>query len=66
MLNLFENYLPIPFTNNYILHYMKTRDYYLRTVFIDTGGLPIVQPCIIKHQPDIVTVLPRIRVLPCV
>lgn len=42
MLNLFENYLFIFFINNYILYYMKIRDYYFRIVFIDTGGFFIV------------------------
>ena len=42
------------------LHSLST---HLCTVSVDPGRLPVVDPRIVKHEPHVVHVLPRIRVL---
>lgn len=36
----------------------------LGAVFVDAGGLAVVQPGVVEHQPDILDVLPGLLVLP--
>lgn len=38
----------------------------LGAVLVDAGCLAVVQPGIVKHQPDILDILPRLLVLSCV
>ena len=39
---------------------------YIGTIFIDSGGLSVVDPGVVKHEPDIINILPGVCVLSCV